>query len=72
MFVTRGMSIVVTGYDSPGLTLERFLKWLLPGAGDQVGGESETTEGRSWSRVGENELNGARFRVASSYGTARR
>jgi formylglycine-generating enzyme required for sulfatase activity len=65
MYVTRGRSIVVVGYDKPptSVPLRLVLKLLF---GLESGQESDTIEGRSWSRVGENMSHGAMFRVASS------
>lgn len=65
MYVTRGMFQVVVGYDEPR-DLKLGLILIALGAGDEVGSESETTTGRSWSRVGQNAEHGAMFRVASS------
>lgn len=77
MYVTRGRSTVVVGYDERRKrTMGRWLWWVMVLAGgrprrlgtlgDAAAGESDNTYGRSWSRVGEHEPAGQMFRLASS------
>jgi formylglycine-generating enzyme required for sulfatase activity len=67
MYVTRGRGTVVTGYDEErrGITLRKLVEFVL-NAGE-AGQEYDTTDGRSWSRVGEHRSAGGMFRVAASH-----